>query len=484
MSSPNSSGTTTPTSTRSSVSCGSNASSSSTSTSSGLKASSMKSSLKSTSFPGVNVNRRSSPPTVRFSDPEPVSRQRQNPIQNQQNSHPQRSGIPNSLLRYPHRPAISISGSALSRNSAYSTLPPRGGATPHSEQIQYTKIRAGQRFSAPVQPSRPDPRWSGVPLPANFTPPSLALEHRVSSFHSIASNASIQSAPPALQTLPNGSPSSPYNPLRHYIPCLYVSCKVHYSSTHIEPSYYLPQAPYSIPRHYGYCQHHAAKELKEASTLCRRTWESLRQNAGRKTLGQIAAEFESFLDAFRQERKLVDAELQRRQKRIVLGTAKSTAKTNTQAAKQPDDTVWIWAYTPRQCTRATCPSDPYSPFANHLYAFYNTPHPLNFTPQPTFCPSCAKKEVEALECSVMQKWNSRCGWDEDEWNAWFENMVQDRNMEFEFWEKAQERVVRERGPSRWVERLTAEQAVEESKTEKKNVDKRKSAFKRWFGSTT
>jgi hypothetical protein len=45
---------------------------------------------------------------------------------------------------------------------------------------------------------------------------------------------------------------------------------------------------------------------------------------------------------------------------------------------------------------------------------------------------------------LQEKWNSRCGWLDEEWNEWFDKAVKDRQAEREFWERAQERVVRER----------------------------------------
>jgi hypothetical protein len=45
---------------------------------------------------------------------------------------------------------------------------------------------------------------------------------------------------------------------------------------------------------------------------------------------------------------------------------------------------------------------------------------------------------------LQEKWTSRCGWFDEEWTEWFEKAIKDRQEEREFWEKAQERVVRER----------------------------------------
>ncbi|KAF2833631.1 hypothetical protein CC86DRAFT_278824 [Ophiobolus disseminans] len=476
----NPSGTTTPGSTRSSFSYESNVSSNSTS--SRPKRSLMKSSLKSTASAGVVPTRRFSPPTVRFAEPEPLPRPKPTPIQQHQSNRPERNSVPNPLIQYRHRPASSVASSASSsqftRPQSYSALPPHGVPSPQSGQIQYMKTRVGQRTSAPVQPSRPAP---GIPLPANFTPPSLAFEQRVSSFQSVASNLSVQSAPAVLQAPPSSSPPSQYNPLEHYIPCLHTTCKTHYSPVHGGPTYYLPQGPYTLPKHHGYCPQHASKELRETNAACKREWESLRQNAGRQTLGQIANEFDSFLHAFRQDRRAEDADLLRRQRRIVLGAAHALLAGAQTQQKRNDASDWDWSYTPRHCTRSACSAAPYSPFANHLHAFYHSPRSSTFAPLLTLCPPCAKNEVEAFERYVVEKWGSRCGWEDELWNEWFGNAVADRSAERDFWLGAQERVVRERGPARSVQREVRQKEEEESRGEEKIKEGKKGVWKRLFG---
>lgn len=257
---------------------------------------------------------------------------------------------------------------------------------------------------------------------------------------------------------------------------MYMDCSAHFSSGSLGPTYYIPQGPYSLSKHHGYCPQHASKELKEANAWCKRNWESLRQNAGRKTLGQIASEFEAFLDTFRRNRRGEDVELLQRQGRIIVGG--DTSKDNT-------DTEWKWKYTPRHCTRASCPSARYSPFANHLFAFYHTRRALTFYPLPTLCPPCARNEVEAFERMVSEKWASRTGWDEAEWEMWFGTVMQDREMATEFWEKAQEREVMERraGQVPGVEKKKKKEKTEKrvEKDEENVVGKKKSVFRRLFG---
>jgi hypothetical protein len=467
-----SSGTTTPISDRSSVS--NDSSVSSISTTYRPNRSTIKSSLKSTSCTQV-YNRRSSPQSVRFSESEPVLRHNSTTWKRQQQKKlPQCNSIMNPLHQYQRQTSRSVSSQALSRSSvgprAYSTLPPHNPPAPLPEHIQYQKSRASQRFSAATQSSQLDQRRSVVQPLANFTPPSLTLEHRVSSF---ASNFSVQSAPAALQTSSATSPTGQYNPLEHYVPCLHATCTINFSPTIHGPVYRIPQGPYSLLSHCGYCPHHASKELKEANAYCKSNWESLRQNAGRKTLGQIATEFDIFLDVFRNTRRLQDEDLQKRQKRIVLGTWPIGQNKD----KQDDDTEWNWIYAPRHCTRSSCQSTPFSPFANHLYAFYHTRRSLSFTALPTLCPTCATDEVEAFERMVAEKWASRCGWDESAWKEWFDKAVKDREMERAFWETAQEREVTERRLAMCVDGKTVKQGKEETSARE---NKKKSVFKRLF----
>jgi hypothetical protein len=92
---------------------------------------------------------------------------------------------------------------------------------------------------------------------------------------------------------------------------------------------------------------------------------------------------------------------------------------------------------------------------------------------------------------LQEKWNSRCGWLDDEWNEWFDKAVKDRLAERKFWERAQEREVREREVSRVHD---GNMGVKEGAGDGKGVDvveggmkkvdggkkERKSVFKRLF----
>jgi len=200
---------------------------------------------------------------------------------------------------------------------------------------------------------------------------------------------------------------------------------------------------------------------------CKREYEFLRQNAGRKTLNAVATEFEDVKVDFRDSRKIKDARLVRIQKRRVLGAPVLLAEKSNDAREE----AWDWRYTPRPCTTSSC-NEYYTPYSNHLYAFYRTPlAQTSFFPQQIFCPTCAQAEVEGFEQKVKEKWGSRCGWNEQEWQEWYGNAMNDRNMELEFWLKAQERVVKGKGPARWVSRLeddygVAVNAVDENRSKK------------------
>lgn len=82
----------------------------------------------------------------------------------------------------------------------------------------------------------------------------------------------------------------------------------------------------------------------------------------------------------------------------------------------------------------------------------------------------------------MEKWGSRCGWDEYEWHVWYANARNDRDMELEYWLKAQERVVKEKGPARWVSRLEDDYGVSVDTAVADDSRSRKSIFSRLFAS--
>ncbi|KAH6639762.1 hypothetical protein C7974DRAFT_138358 [Boeremia exigua] len=519
---PLSSNNTTPTSTRSSslssLSHPDLSSASSDASAGDLKRLSTKSNLKSSRSVGADLNRRSAPPTVRFLDPEPMPRRSTEPVpailKSQTPERLVRPGYSRGMSTPdlgPHqyrekkiviptltRPpllsqaskrssaASSPGGTASSPRTLSSAQSPRGRFQHSSGSVNQLRQRVDKRFSAPVVPSqidpRLDPRWSGIPLPAGFVPPSRTPTptQRVTSYHSIASNLSSSPAP-SVNTAP---PSGKYDPLQNYIPCMAAMCTAHYTPVHSGPTYYAAQEPYRLSKHHGYCPRHASKEMQEANALCKREYETMRQNAGRKTLGAVAQDFEIFLQLYREARQTEDARLQEAQSQAVLGLS----PTATIKQKAPQNNASDWRYTPRNCTKKRCASMPYSPYSTQHFSFYNSANPsTQLLPLTTLCPSCSKAESEGFGAKLMEKWSSRCGWDGEEWDGWYQTALHHRKGEQEFWEKAQERVVRERRAKKATSEAAEKAEEKQESTEEQSVagatptkEKRKSIFKRMF----
>ncbi|CAN9320190.1 unnamed protein product [Alternaria alternata] len=235
-----------------------------------------------------------------------------------------------------------------------------------------------------------------------------------------------------------------------------------------------------MSRLHGYCPRHANQDLNQANVSCKREYENLRQSAGRKTLGVIAAEFEILKEGFRRERRHKDAALVQEQKQRVLGVrpiSLNQKSNGTKGKPGAQEDAWDWRYTLRPCTSSHCKAY-YTPYSNH-YTYYRTPI-SGFLPQETLCSACAKTELEGFVEKIKEKWGSRCGWDHKEWHDWYANACNDRTMEQEYWIKAQEKCIRERGPPKWVGRLRDSAVVEEDAIELKR--ERKSLMRKWFGS--
>jgi len=78
---------------------------------------------------------------------------------------------------------------------------------------------------------------------------------------------------------------------------------------------------------------------------------------------------------------------------------------------------------------------------------------------------------------MINKWSSRSEWDEQEWNEWISNATRDRDMEQDYCEKIQERVLVEKGPAAWVRRPEGIEMEVDSSVSKKG---RKSIIRRLF----
>ncbi|KAL5120522.1 hypothetical protein ACEQ8H_001540 [Pleosporales sp. CAS-2024a] len=475
-----SSGTTTPTSERSSLR---NASSiSSVSSANAPKRSPMKPSLKSRQS---TTSIGSSAPSVRFAEPELPSRCKSTPLPSRnRQDYSQRNKIANPMMQYRHGPASVVPGRSLTRNSAGSPIDPalpRPVPITQPGPINFSKPRSSQGFSACSRPLE------------NFASPSLILEHR-----------RFRDCPP-----PSSGPPGQYNPLEHYIPCLQADCQLHYSVAQLGPAYYLPSGPYALSKHHGYCGTHATQEFQAANAWCKRQWETLRQKAGRKPLGQIAAAFDAVLDEYKAQRKAHDDQLVARHKRLLLLVRGDVdvhvdAGPPAQSKAPATDSLWTfkWQYTPRYCTRRpACTHPPYSPFSTHLFSWYHVsssssstassslaPLPLPL-PLPTLCPPCSKTEMDAFERLLADKWrmrSTRGGHADDElWDACMAKMVRERVDANAFWARAQQRDVLERTRTKKESPglVVVGKAPRGNKVERKEVgsEKKRSVLERLFG---
>ncbi|KAF2262313.1 hypothetical protein CC78DRAFT_582798, partial [Lojkania enalia] len=236
-------------------------------------------------------------------------------------------------------------------------------------------------------------------------------------------------------TIPQPTITS-YNPLENFTPCLHPSCTTHSLPTHLGPTFHLPQPPYNLTRKPALCPHHASQDLKYANADCKQEWEKMRQGAGRKTMGEVARDFDAYLGIVRRIRDEEARALERRLRERVLGVG-NRGQGHGERGKAYD-----WKYTPRPCTRKGCKRELYSPFDAHFYDFYCRSQEFGIRAMETLCPHCAWADVSRLlddaECKRQEM-------EASEWEGWIEHVKMDRQQQKHFWEKAQERVVREKG---------------------------------------
>lgn len=301
----------------------------------------------------------------------------------------------------------------------------------------------------------------------------------IASYSSESSKKPIQSVPtmPSIPSNP-ASRSRQYDPLQHYIPCLYPNCSAHYILPHSGSMYYVPQGLYLLARLHSYCPRHVTQELADATAQCKREWEIMRQSAGRKTLGQIDQEFGRFMKQFRAERHTQDARLQQLQRSRLVGADLNASEARTDGKTSVQFDAWDWRYTPRRCTTPACKSPPYSPYATHFYAFYTTPRPSRYTPLPTLCPACAKAEVEATEQKVAEKRASQSEWDHQAWNDWLATVTRSRNMAASSAEKVQEKAVRGKVLAKQAESVA--KVGQDDRPSEPVLRKKRSVFRRLF----
>ncbi|KAF2441672.1 hypothetical protein P171DRAFT_76378 [Karstenula rhodostoma CBS 690.94] len=335
------------------------------------------------------------------------------------------------------------------------------------------KARDYKRLSAPAPISRRESRMSNAPP----LPPSThetrsnsrsvrRYNPRVTSFQSVASAAS---APAALQYPPTPSvPPSQYNPLQNYVPCLAPNCSNHYTAHLLGPTYYCLQPPYQLIRKRGLCPLHAHQDLMLANQRVKSTYESMRQNCGRKTLGTIAAEFEVFVQQVREERAEESKRMKTWQGQRILPSAPSAGVKGKEGKEKEKvwEEEWDWRYSPRPCTRKGCEEGWYSPFDNRLYLFYTTARPSGFFPLSTLCPSCAKYDVESAAERIEERRRDVGGVVGPEFEEWHIQMGKDRDLEVEYWENAQKRIVREEMGRYHVGAVQPQKTVKEKKSKR------------------
>jgi len=404
--------------------------------------------------------------------------------------------VPNPISQYQYRRAsVSVPMSTRMRTEestkGYTSTRPNSMliTRPNSMLITRPKrlsthnmdIWTSPNSTVPPVYANPGPGRSFTPLSNHKSIATSSSGSRITSCNSNSSKGSMQSTSTIPSTPPNTfSRTKPYDPLQHYIPCLYPNCSAHYTPTHAGSMYYVPQGSYSLTRLHGYCPRHVTKELADATAQCKREWETMRQSAGRKTLGQIDQEFDRFMEQFRDERQAEDARLQQDQRSRLVSAGPSPVEKITDGKTKVHFDAWDWRYTPRRCTTPGCKSSPYSPYASHLYAIYTTPRPSGYTPLPTLCPACAKAEVATFEQKVAEKWASRSEWEDQAWDDWLANVTRDRAMEVKFGEKAQEKAIRGKGPARRAESTTKPEGADDRSAREPVLRKKRSLFRRLF----
>ncbi|KAF2184400.1 hypothetical protein K469DRAFT_709137 [Zopfia rhizophila CBS 207.26] len=247
------------------------------------------------------------------------------------------------------------------------------------------------------------------------------------------------SAPPKPQPQINYT----HDPLQNYIPCLYPHCSNHYLPSSLGPTYYSPKKPYGLRNKRGLCPNHASKDLKAANEQCKKERERTRQKAGRKTLGMVEEEFESWMRFFNLERVEESKELERRQRVKVVGWDEGLSPGSKKGKRgEGDAEEWDWKYALRPCTKKGCKREWYSPFDEGLFRWYSRECKFGLRALEALCPACAKEEIEATEKRVEERTTDVS---KAEWENWLANLKNEREVEREFWDKAQGRVVRERG---------------------------------------
>lgn len=180
----------TPRSSQSSLNDQYNTSPSSTSSPLRPQRSSLKPSLKSSESVTMISNRRSSPPAVRFAEPDPLPKPQTWPRARPktiQLPEPLVNKIPNPLTKaqYHHIPSFTSPTATLMEQidnfqawgTPISPTPKRPVSLPvrSAGSLKVVRKRVSSLKARSTSCQEPDSRWEGIPLPAHFTPPNVGL---------------------------------------------------------------------------------------------------------------------------------------------------------------------------------------------------------------------------------------------------------------------------------------------------------------------
>ena len=87
------------------------------------------------------------------------------------------------------------------------------------------------------------------------------------------------------------------------------------------------------------------------------------------------------------------------------------------------------------------------------------------------CPACARADVESTEERIGARRREIGATTGPEWDEWLAQILKDREMEVEFWEQAQERVIQEKmGSAPMMIRPESEKGNAVKEKRKKKLD--------------
>jgi len=166
----------------------------------------------------------------------------------------------------------------------------------------------------------------------------------------------------------------------------------------------------------------------------------MRQNAGRKTLRLIDAEFDIWAQGFRERRRQESTANEKALQTKVLDPSKKGKGGKKEGKADGETEEWDWRYAARPCTKKDCAREPYSVFDQRFYLWYHTPRKSGLGVLRSLCPVCARKDIDEVERRMRGKWQEM---HPQQWREWMEQVKRDRAAEQNFGEKAQESRVRE-----------------------------------------